>query len=134
MKYATYNAENTITGFYDNKIHGDNIPDGAVGITDENWLLACSDGGADWLIDPATGEVSKKPVSEESIIKHQAALERSWFKNELKRADIEVFKAEDLAGAFNAGDWRTYRLALRAGLKSPDFPDSAKRPIAPDAV
>lgn len=60
--------------------------------------------------------------------------ERLWRNSELQRSDIETFKAEDIAGAFDAETWRSYRVALRAWPESVDFPDSTKRPIAPDAV
>lgn len=63
-----------------------------------------------------------------------AIIERAWRDGELQRADIEVFKAEDTAGAFNAEDWRLYRKNLRSWPDSVDFPDSTKRPAAPDAV
>ena len=60
--------------------------------------------------------------------------ERAWRDGELKRSDIEIFTTEDTLGVFDAAPWRTYRLALRAWPESPDFPDSTKRPVAPDAV
>lgn len=37
MKYATYNTDGSIDGFYDSDIHGDSIPVSAVPLTDAEW-------------------------------------------------------------------------------------------------
>ncbi len=55
--------------------------------------------------------------------------ERAWRDSELVVSDIEIYKAEDDLGAFDATDWRDYRKALRDWPTNPDFPDSTKRPI-----
>ena len=57
--------------------------------------------------------------------------ERKWRDTELGRADLEIYKAEDIAGEFNAQGWRTYRKALRDWPEHVDFPDSTKRPVSP---
>jgi len=75
MKFATYDKDQIITGFYDDKIHGDKIPSGAVGISEDNWRLATSDGTARWVIDINSGEVSLKPDSEEEIAAKKAFAE-----------------------------------------------------------
>jgi len=80
----------------------------------------------------AAGRAEITPFdSEAEALKSAAVEERQWRNGELQRADIEVFKAEDVAGAFNAEDWRAYRQALRVWPNSPDFPDPSKRPTAP---
>ena len=58
-------------------------------------------------------------------------VERQWRNEELATADIEVYKAEDTAGVFDATEWRSYRIELRSWPDSPDFPDSSKRPARP---
>jgi len=63
-----------------------------------------------------------------------AATERAWRNGELRRADIEINKAEDTVGAFDAAAWRTYRIVLRDWPVDPAFPDSVLRPVAPDKV
>ena len=57
--------------------------------------------------------------------------ERVWRDIELSKADIEINKAEDVAGVFDATDWRDYRQALRDWPEHVDFPDQTKRPISP---
>lgn len=57
--------------------------------------------------------------------------ERAWRNEQLSIADIEIFKAEDLAGSFNALDWRAYRKDLRNWPINVDFPDKTKRPVSP---
>lgn len=58
--------------------------------------------------------------------------ERAWRDCELCIADIEINRSEDIAGSFNAADWRSYRELLRGWPSNVDFPDSTKRPSAPN--
>lgn len=110
MKYATHNADDVITGFYDEKIHGDVIPSGAVEITEDAWLLACSDGGADWLIDTETGDVSKVPKSAEQLAAEQLAANKAA-QDAQKIAGIEFegvmcsATAEDMWGLNSIESW-----------------------------
>jgi len=84
------------------------------------------------LEEVTAGKAEIAPFDHQAKARQDAInVERQWRNGELQRADIEVFKAEDTAGAFNAEDWRSYRQTLRAWPASPDFPDSAKRPAAP---
>ena len=61
------------------------------------------------------------------------AKERAWRNTELSRADIELNKVQDGMGGGTVTSWREYRCALRNWPANQDFPDSTKRPIAPDA-
>lgn len=72
-------------------------------------------------------------VSRAEIAEQEAAQERYWRNEELYRADKELLKSEDGDGVGEPTAWRKYRVALRAWPANPDFPDSTKRPIAPDA-
>jgi len=54
--------------------------------------------------------------------------ERIWRNDELLICDIEINKAEDLSGNFNALNWRAYRQELRDWPAHADFPDSSKHP------
>jgi len=101
----------------------DKLPDG--------WIAAPNGVGIGWT-DDGDGEFSappKPPLTDEEL----AAAERGWRDGELRCADIEISKAEDTVGAFDAATWRTYRIALRDWPADPAFPDSASRPVAPDA-
>ena len=59
--------------------------------------------------------------------------ERIWRNAELGRADIELNKVQDGMGRGTVSQWREYRCSLRDWPENQDFPDSTKRPVAPDA-
>lgn len=59
-------------------------------------------------------------------------IERRWRDSELKRADVELLKAEDDDGVGTPKEWRAYRKALRAWPENKDFPKMKFRPKAPD--
>lgn len=62
-----------------------------------------------------------------------ASVERDWRNGELDRADIELNKVQDGMGTGTVTAWREYRCALRNWPEHESFPDSAQRPVAPDA-
>lgn len=74
------------------------------------------------------GEEVHVPTYEENSF-----VERMWRDSELNRADIELNKVQDGMGTGTVSAWREYRCSLRDWPESPNFPDSTKRPIAPDA-
>jgi len=59
-------------------------------------------------------------------------MERAWRNAELERADIELNKVQDGMGTGTVTAWREYRCNLRNWPENQDFPDSSKRPVAPD--
>lgn len=59
---------------------------------------------------------------------------RNWRNRELARSDIELLKVQDGVGTGTVSAWRGYRIALRNWPENPNFPDSTKRPVAPDVV
>jgi hypothetical protein len=63
-----------------------------------------------------------------------AELERLWRNNELKRADICLYMAQDSDhnSVGSVSEWREYRKKLRAWPADSLFPDQLSRPIAPD--
>lgn len=61
------------------------------------------------------------------------AIERAWRDGELARADIELNKVQDGMGTGTVSAWREYRCLLRNWPENEFFPDSTKRPAAPDA-
>jgi len=54
--------------------------------------------------------------------------ERSWRDAELAKADIEIYKLEDVSSPATA--YRAYRVALRDYPQQPDFPNGT-RPTSP---
>lgn len=75
-------------------------------------------------------------VSETLTLEQQIAQERYWRDAELRRADIELNKAQDSdPKAFaSVAEWREYRKALRQLPEVVGFPDKSVRPTAPDSV
>lgn len=108
-------------GIVENIAIFDDIPNG--------WIVAPDGVGIGWT-DNGDGTFSSPQLTDEE----QATNERQWRDGELRRADIEISKAEDTVGAFNAETWRTYRMSLRDWPADPAFPDPASRPAAPDEV
>ncbi len=79
---------------------------------------------------PAEVEEHKNP---KLTLEQASTLERHWRDSELSRADIQLNKVQDGMGTGTVSAWREYRCSLRDWPESPDFPDSTKRPMAPDA-
>ncbi len=80
------------------------------------------------LVDVGSAEIVDYDLSALDVIKKIDG-ERSWRDSELRKVDVEIRDAEDLAGNFNALEWRAYAILLRNWPSHPDFPDSTKRPI-----
>ena len=113
-----------VSGIVDNIAIFDTLPSG--------WVIAPDGVGIGW-IDNGDGTFSAPPVPAPTA-DELAAIERAWRDGELRRADIEISKAEDTVGAFDAATWRAYRIALRDWPADPAFPDPASRPVAPDVA
>jgi len=129
MKY--YSA--TTNGFYDSQVHGDIKPDDCVELTEKQYVALINGQSAGLVI---TVDADGAPVLIERVLtpKQIGDAERLWRDDELKRVDIEIRKVEDPLEAFNALAWRRYAVLLRDWPIFDDFPDSTKRPVAPDAV
>lgn len=118
-------------GFYSHEIHGDNMPDDAVEITEayhaellegqsQGMRIVADDTGYPVLADPL-------PPTQDEI----EAAERQWRDQELVRSDIKINKRIDNGQPFD--DWSAYRVELREWPHSPDFPDQNMRPVSPDS-
>lgn len=59
MKYAQFNEQNELIARYDSEIHGDNIPQEAVEVSEELFWQTINETDGVWKIDPKTGEISK---------------------------------------------------------------------------
>lgn len=73
-------------------------------------------------------------IDNDKLKEKQAAAEREWRDAEIARSDIELLKVQDGMGIGTVTAWREYRCSLRDWPIHADFPDSTKRPVAPDAV
>ena len=64
-----------------------------------------------------------------------AYLERLWRNKEISRADVELNKVQDSdpKAKGTVAEWREYRKQLRAWPSAKEFPNSKRRPKAPDA-
>ncbi len=82
---------------------------------------------------PMTPEEVEAHKNPKLTLEQASTLERHWRDNELNRADIQLNKVQDGMGTGTVSAWREYRCSLRDSPESPDFPDSTKRPVAPDA-
>lgn len=74
-------------------------------------------------------------IDKNLLDKQQAINERVWRNNELVRAGVELNKVldSDASAVGTETEWRQYRNALRSWPESLGFPETAHRPIAPDA-
>ncbi|MDD1141631.1 phage tail assembly chaperone [Pseudomonas sp. TNT2022 ID233] len=122
-------------------VHGDNMPTDAVPISEEIYLSV--------IANPAHGKVrghdaEGRPVLVDAPepVQDLAALEREWRDGELAgvlwlrerhRDQLEIEGPTTLtAEQFNA--LLVYMQELRDWPQSPDFPDSQRRPTAPDWI
>ncbi len=120
-------------GFYSREIHGDNMPADVVEITAEEHAALLEGQSQGKLIDFDENGYPILADQPEPTPEEIAAAERVWRNSELERADVELNKVQDGMGTGTVSSWREYRCALRDWPESPDFPDSTKRPVAPDA-
>lgn len=72
-------------------------------------------------------------LNENKVLQIKALHERAWRDGELVRSDRELNKVQDGVGTGTVGVWRDYRTLLRDWPEHESFPDSAHRPVAPDA-
>lgn len=119
-------------GFYIREIHGDNMPADVVEITAEQHV-ALIEGQSNGKV--ITSDENGFPILIDPVITPEqlATNERAWRNGELDRADIELNKVQDGMGTGTVSAWREYRCLLRNWPENEFFPDSTKRPVAPDA-
>lgn len=65
-KYAKYNENNEITGFYSKDVHGNNIPENTISITDSTWQEMLSNGSSNYRVDLSSNSIIPfiKPIQE----------------------------------------------------------------------
>lgn len=130
----------TSGGFYSHEIHGENIPEDAVEISEQRHLdllsgqsegkrIIAGKKGLPELADPA-------PASAETL----AICERVWRDGELSVTDGRVSRHRDEIEAgtktsLTAEQYsalQAYRQTLRGWTEAKDFPQIAARPVAPE--
>lgn len=120
-------------GFYTDEIHGKNIPEDSVSISNTHYR-ELMDGQARGL--KISNDSSGFPVLIQDDIDFRilCSRERSWRNQELQRADIELYKVQDSdpSSTASVADWRTYRKFLRAWPEDSNFPNTTFRPLSPD--
>lgn len=120
--------------FYPENIIYNSLPDDVVDVGEEDFTKFIQTAPEGYTRGFSNGKVSwiKVIKSEENL----ASEERYWRNRELNRSDIELNKVQDSDSNAkgSVADWRSYRKALRSWPESSDFPDSTKRPVAPDAT
>lgn len=110
------------------------LPADAVEISVEYWQGLLDAQGFEQTINFDTPDGIPVLVPTQTSIEAATSRERAWRNAELSRADIELNKVQDGMGVGTVTAWRDYRCALRRWPESHDFPDSTKRPVAPDAI
>lgn len=65
-KFAQYNENNEIVGFYSKDIHGDNIPENTISITDDKWEELLNNGSQNYRVDLTSNSIIPyvKPIQE----------------------------------------------------------------------
>lgn len=117
-------------GFYDRKIHGDNIPVDVVEITtDVHAALMSGQTAGKCIIADASGN----PVLSDPAVptdEELAAASRTQRDALLTACDWVVVKAYE-AGAAVPDDWTAYRQALRDVPDQSGFPAAINWPVSP---
>lgn len=62
MKYIQFNDHNELNARYASEIHGDNIPEDAVEVSEKLFWQTINETDGVWKIDPKTGEIAKHPL------------------------------------------------------------------------
>lgn len=132
MKYVDLSPTGEPQGFYTPEIHGDNIPETCVEITDDQWRELLKNQG-ERIVDISSGKPEVKPREkpESEILEglaHQARMERNAL---LEEADKLVWKAEDKDDP-RLPEYRAYRQALRDIPDQEGFPRDIEWPVKPE--
>ena len=126
-------------GFYDSRMHGDNIPEGAKEITEElRWALLDGQSQGKIIREDADGYpvlIEPPPLTPEEV----AAIERNWRDAKLATTDGDVTRHRDeleegTSTTLTAEQYtalQVYRRQLRDWPENGEFPLIDHRPVAP---
>lgn len=73
MKFIQFNSARELCARYDSEIHGDNIPQDAVEVSEELFFQTINETDGIWKRDPETGEIAKHPFPPPSPEEIEAA-------------------------------------------------------------
>lgn len=128
-------------GFLDTVIHGGNLPEGLIEVSEERRLeiidavaqqkVVVCEGGVISLLDPP--EPSLDALASQERTWRNAALAAVMWLRERHRDQLELEVDSSLSGG-QFTELLTYMQALRDWPQSPDFPDVSKRPDPPSWV
>ncbi len=129
MKYILFDDSGRLAGRYDAGIHGDNIPELAVPVSDELFFQTIDELDGIWTRDEKTGDVSKQPFPQPSAaeLAQAARLDRDA---RLAASDWVTLRAYDSAAPVPDA-WLDYRALLRDVPLQSGFPQSIDWPQAP---
>lgn len=113
MKYAQYDEEGRITGFYTQGLGGE-LPDNAIDITDEEWRVCLND-PARWRVNPVTKVLEAEDLSPLAAEKQLDTVIRPCRDKLLTASDWTQLRDSGLSRA-KRKQWAIYRRQLR------DFP------------
>ena len=117
-------------GFYDRKIHGDNIPDDAVEITSEEHAALLAGQSAGKVI---ASDANGKPVLSDPAapsVDELASASRAQRDALLTACDWVVVRAYEASAAVPEA-WAAYRQALRDVPDQSGFPATINWPVSP---
>jgi len=95
-KYVSYNENNELNGFYSKDVHGENIPENTISITETKWQEILENGSDNYRIDLSLKKVVEyiKPL-EERILELKANKIKEFnqhAKQELTKLDWKVLR------------------------------------------
>lgn len=111
MIYATINENGEYTGFYTKAVHGDNIPQPNVELTEEQWEQGYSfykDGKWKWV----NGQHTFVPYSQDILDNAELSIVRAKRKELLIESDWTQLPNNPLTAEKQA-EWAEYRQKLR---------------------
>lgn len=121
-KFADVDADGFVLGFYDDDIHGDAVPEGAVPITDEAWGILLEGQTAGKLMkvsaDGTPELVDRPPPTPDEILAMNTG-QRTGLVSEAAGiidalADVVEFGTPTAEQSALYTEWRKYRAALMA--------------------
>jgi len=129
MKFILFGDDGVMVARYDSKIHGDDIPSGAVDVSDDLFFQTISENDGVWKLDKDTGGIAKHPFPSPTI-EQLATAARSDRDARLTASDWVTLRAYEI-GEEVPSEWLRYRAALRDITLQSGFPQVIDWPQPP---